>query len=737
MTITIWKIAVFRPLRKLLDYLPAATYESQAPKIGTRVKIPVRNSSSIGIFLGVANKTSVPLKSLRKVQAVLDEEIIIDPKLLKLNVWASEYYHHPIGDVFCNSIPTLLRQGKAAIENMETIYVISELGMRAINTVEQQTKKLTQKQALALEVFKQQSKLTSKQVKENNISTAVLQALVKKDYIEKQQQKIATIKQHELDNTKKLVLNKQQQQALTSIAEHLNQFKVFLLHGITGSGKTEVYLRLIEKVIANQQQALVLIPEIGLTPQTIERFAKRFAVPIAAFHSNLTPRQRLDAWLLAKNDIAKIIIGTRSAIFSPLSNLGVIIVDEEHDQSFKQQEGFRYSARDLAIKRAHQENIPIVLGSATPSLESFHNSEQQRYDYLPLSKRAGSAIVPQFKVLNIRNQRLEQGLSPSLKVQIKKHLEADGQVIIFLNRRGFAPTLICHSCGWSAQCSRCDVRLTIHQNPQRLICHHCGLQQKIYRQCPSCNGSQLLSLGLGTERLEETLQQHYGSYGVARIDRDSTSKKGSFESMLTDIHQGKYKVLVGTQMLAKGHHFPNVTMVAIVDADTGFLSSDLRASERMGQLIIQVAGRAGRAEKPGEVMIQTRYPDNPLLQILIQKGYQAFAKKLLVERQQAQLPPFGYLSLFRAEAFTLDNAFAFLEKVKQLSLHVNSQVQIMGPVPAPMSKKAGKYRAQLLLQTGQRKQLHQLLNNVIDKIESLKLGSNVKWSLDVDPLDLF
>lgn len=533
------------------------------------------------------------------------------------------------------------------------------------------------------------------------------------------------------------VLNQAQQMALQKISQNKDNFNVFLLDGVTGSGKTEIYLQAIAKVVEQQKQVLVLVPEIGLTPQTIERFRRRFTVPVIALHSALTDKQRFNVWLQAQHDQPQIIIGTRSAIFTPFNNLGLIVVDEEHDLSFKQQEGFRYHARDLAIVRARDANIPIVLGSATPSLESLSRVRQEKYLYLQLPERAGSANLPTFSVIDIRNQYLDEGLSPSLIALMQQHLENNNQVMLFLNRRGYAPVFMCHGCGWMAQCKRCEIRMTYHHNPLRLHCHHCDSRKFIPKKCESCGNVDLQVIGLGTERLEEVLQKHFPNYSTVRIDRDTTQRKGSMEKILDDIHAGKHKILIGTQMLAKGHHFPNVTLVGIINADSGFFSSDFRSVERMGQLILQVAGRAGRVDKPGTVVIQTHHPENPLLLNLIHANYSQFAENLLQERKSAELPPYAYLAMFRAEAHNADAAFDFLQKVKELANANKVSLPIYGPMPAPMPKRAGRFRAQLLLHAMQRPQLQQFLRELVVGIETISGKSKVRWSLDVDPQEMF
>ena len=533
----------------------------------------------------------------------------------------------------------------------------------------------------------------------------------------------------------RLPVNKEQRHAIDTIA-HASGFQIFLLSGVTGSGKTEVYLNSIEAILAQKKQALVLVPEISLTPQTVERFQRRFSVPIALMHSHLSDKTRMQAWLQAAHGKAGIIIGTRSAIFTPLLNPGIIILDEEHDLSFKQQSGFRYSARDLAIVRGQTENIPVVLGSATPSLESIYNAKRNRYCLLKLTERAVQVALPEIKIVDLRNQQLTSGLSEALLQEIEERLNRREQVMLFLNRRGYAPTIMCHACGWVMTCEQCDAHLTLHYHPKCLYCHHCGATKPILKTCPQCRQSDLIHLGVGTEQLESVLTTHFPKAVIVRVDRDSTRKRGSMQDKLKQIHNEEADILIGTQMLAKGHHFQQLTFVAIVDVDNGFFSSDFRAIERMGQLFVQVSGRAGR-EKPGVVMMQTHHPDNPLLKILLEKGYLEFAEALLAEREAVRLPPFAYLALLRAEATDEKLSTRFLENVKQMLKHQqSSSIEIYGPVPATMERKAGKYRSQLLVQSLQRGALQKLLKSLLLELPRISMSKRVRWFLDVDPQEI-
>lgn len=531
-----------------------------------------------------------------------------------------------------------------------------------------------------------------------------------------------------------LTLNSEQAEAVQKILAAKNTFKPFLLHGITGSGKTEIYLNIIQQLMEDQKQILLLVPEISLTPQMIARFGARFNTHIATLHSHLTESERMQAWMDAKSGDCKIIIGTRSAIFTPFANLGAIIVDEEHDSSFKQQDKFRYHARDLAVMRAHILQIPIILGSATPSLESMENVVRNRYEYLFLSERAGDAILPQCRLIDLRQTKLDNGLSQPLIEAIREHLAANQQVMLFLNRRGFAPVLYCTECAFMPDCKRCAARLVYHRTPLRLQCHHCDAQQKIPAACPQCGNTDLRPVGVGTQRLEQVLQELFPEVPLIRVDRDNTERKGKMQQLLEKVHTTDKAILLGTQMLAKGHHFPRVTLVGILDADGGLFSADFRAAEQMSQLLLQVAGRAGRAEKKGMVLIQTHHPEHPLLQTLLTQNYQTIANMLLNERKTAVLPPYSHFILFRAHAYNEKNAQAFLTAIK--SFAITQTLNLLGPVAALLPKRKGLFCQHLLLQAGKRNELHEWIQNNIHTIDKLATEHSVKWTLDVDPVSV-
>lgn len=731
----IFKVAVPLPVNRLFDYLAPKNCDLATIKPGIRLKVPFARSSKTGYLIAVSQKSDIALEKLKRVEQVIDSDSLLTAVDIKLLHWLSQYYHHALGEVFNAAFPVALRQGKPAVIQAEQKYRLTELGQ----TIDCEQLKRAPRQQVVLEKFKQhpgslsESELT---IWTENWRPTVKQ-LLNKQLIESDTE-IELPTQALVDSNDVIVANPHQQHAIEQICHSLGQFAVFLLQGVTGSGKTEVYMQSIQAVLAKDQQVLVLLPEITLTPQLEQRFQQRFNVSIALSHSKLTDNQRQSAWLKMQQGQSSILLGTRSALFTPLKKPGLIILDEEHDSSFKQQEGFRFSARDVAVVRSKMLNVPVILGTATPSLESLHNVNQRRYQLLQLPKRAGQAQEPVLKLLDIRNQRMQEGLSEVLLQEISKTLKRGEQVLLFLNRRGFAPTLICHSCGWVARCQRCDANMVIHYDEGLLRCHHCTREQPVIKLCPGCKTGELTPLGLGTERVEKVLGKFYIDKRIVRLDKDSTSRKGSLEKYLQQINDGQVDIILGTQLLAKGHHFPEVTLVAILDVDSGLFSIDFHAQERLAQMIVQVAGRAGRAQKPGRVILQTRQPEHPLLTTLIAHGYSSFAKMALLEREQAGLPPYSHQALLRVVSIKTETAKAFLQ---QLTLIIESMVTdkvlILGPVPAPMPKRAGRFRYQLLLQSQSRKDLHALLTELIPKIEVLKQAKKVRWSLDVDPVDLY
>jgi primosomal protein N' (replication factor Y) len=531
-----------------------------------------------------------------------------------------------------------------------------------------------------------------------------------------------------------LALNPSQLRAVDRIFSARGQFGAFLLNGVTGSGKTEVYLELINRLVAGGRQALLLIPEIGLTPQIVSRFRQRLHAEVVVMHSGLSEAARLRSWLAAREGRASVVIGTRSAIFAPLRNPGIFIVDEEQDPSFKQHDGLRYSARDLAVVRARMCRRPVVLGSATPSLETVHNVASGRYVELDLPLRAAEASPPSLQVVDIRGRPLRSGISEVLLDALESCIHRGEQAILFINRRGFASSYICRSCGWVAECHRCDANMVLHRPEERLLCHHCGSRRPPPPACPQCGSGEFSHKGLGTQRVVEILSARLPGARIRRVDRDSTRRRDAFETLLETMHRGETDIVVGTQMVAKGHHFPNVTLVGIVDADAGLFGVDFRSGERMAQLLLQVAGRAGRGEKPGRVIIQTHHPEHPLLRALVESGYGAFAANALAERAEASLPPFSRMALLRAEAPRIEACERFLGDALDSGKGLEMEdLSLLGPVPAPMARRAGRYRWQLFVESGRRGPLHRFLESWLPKLEALRSARRVRWSLDVDP----
>ena len=724
------RVALAVPLPRFFDYLYPPNL---MPIVGGRVLVPFGSQKRVGIVVDLPASSDVAKEKLKPIIDVLDAESLFNSTTWDWLAWSANYYRAALGDVLFQALPVKLRNGESAVKNDRTFWRITDLGKQALESGEL---KRAKKQIEALNLL-----LTQDLEKGNNeISSAIWSALKGKDYVEEiivpteqksWQQALGDNPLVNLDN--RLTLNKQQALAFSQLLFQ-EGFNVWLLEGVTGSGKTEIYLQYIEEVLKKGKQVLVLVPEIGLTPQTVRRFQARFNVEIDVLHSNLNDTQRLNVWERARTGQSAIVIGTRSALFTQFSDLGLIILDEEHDGSFKQQDGWRYHARDLGIVLAQKLNIPILLGSATPSLESVNNVQNGKYHHLVLSKRAGNATALRQFVIDLKHQRIQNGLSEPLLKRMQEHLEKGNQVLLFLNRRGFAPVLLCHECGWIDECHHCEKPYTYHQHQRVLRCHHCGAQKTVPMQCGHCGSTHLVTTGLGTEQLEETLKARFPQYNIARIDRDSTARQGKLEGYLDDIQQGKSQILIGTQMLAKGHHFPNVTLVALVNVDNALFSLDFRAEERLAQLYVQVAGRSGRAEKQGEVVLQTHYPDHPLLTTLLEKGYQAFAEETLKLRHNMGLPPFSFQALFKAQCRHSEEAENTLSQLASFFYEQKIEgLQVLGPIPAPFSKKAGQYRWQLLLQHASRKQLQAALSRYSPELIK---SSQVRLILDVDPLDL-
>lgn len=731
---TILKVAVNVPLSRLFDYLPPAGVTTVPP--GTRVRISFGRQKQVGLVMATGNDSDLPPQKIKRCEAILDDEPLLSAADLDLIRFTSSYYHHPIGEVAAAALPGLLRAGKPL---WPTLQFVAATDAGAATDLES----LGRRAPRQAELLQHLLDAGGGGVGEDELTDVLpnwrraAKGLFEKGWVKH----LTAAAQPEHPNEQLVaspgpMLNEDQRRALERIRSQ-SGFTAYLLDGVTGSGKTEVYLSLIADALQADRQVLILVPEIGLTPQLVGRLRQRLGIEPAVLHSALGDTQRLQAWRSAQQGLARLLVGTRSAIFTPLPKLGLIVVDEEHDQSLKQQEGLRYSARDLAIMRARNADVPIVLGSATPTLETLQHCHAGNFIRIELPTRAGGAMPPMMRLVDLAGAAGDDSLSEPLAAAIEKHLAADGQVLLFLNRRGFAPTLICANCSHIAECTRCDSRMTVHARDRALRCHHCGSQSPLPTACSEC-GSEVRPLGEGTERLEDIVKARFPAAAVQRIDSDSTQKRGAIEAALSLAEQGDADVLVGTQMLSKGHHFPQLTLVGIVNADQGLFGTDFRSAERLAQSIVQVAGRAGRESRRGEVLIQTAFPEHPFWQSLIDGGYSRVAEESLAEREQSRWPPFTRLALLRSAAHRQDDAIHFLQRAAdQLALQPVESMRVLGPVNAPMARKAGRYRAQLLIQSSDRKSLHSRLAQLRQILEAEPSARKVRWSIDVDPIELF
>jgi primosomal protein N' (replication factor Y) len=732
-TPAIVRVALDTPLRRLFDYLPPRD-EGHPPRVGTRVRVPFGRQRLVGVVHSHAQGSELPREKIKPILEVLDAEPVLDARVMELLEFAAQYYHHSFGQVIAAALPKLAREGAAACAAEEHWYA-TEAGRDAL-AAKTLSRAPRQRELLAMLASADGSAAVVLAEKFDDWRTP-MRALIARGFASS-----AEIFEEPTPCAAEPIrnlgpgLSQEQSVAVAAIDAAAARFAPFLLYGITGSGKTEVYLHATLHALRRGRRALVLVPEIGLTPQLVARFRERFTVPVAVLHSGLNDGERLAAWRQCVSGEARIVLGTRSAVFAPVAELGLVIVDEEHDASFKQHEsGFRYSARDLAIYRAQRAGVPIVLGSATPSLETLQNVALGKSTRLSLPRRAGQALPPRAALIDLREHAVRQGLATPAVEAIQRHLADDGQVLVYINRRGYSPTLACTACGWIAPCRDCDSRLTVHRAAARLRCHHCGADAPLPETCPQC-GYAVRHVGQGTERVEETLAALFPQAPIARLDRDVVRKRGDLESVVNRIASGEARILVGTQMVTKGHDFPSVTLVVVLNADQGLFSTDFRAPERVAQTIIQVAGRAGRGVKPGEVLIQTEYPDHPLLKSLLAEGYEGFARTALAEREAAGWPPFTHVAALRASAADLPTAANFLSQARKLARRV-PQVKLLGPAPAAMAKRAARYHAQVLIEARERAPLHRLLGEWLPSVEAIKAPRDLRWSLDVDPLELF
>jgi len=738
----ILKIALDVPINRLFDYLSGG-FNAQ---LGNRVVVSFAGRNLIGIIVAISNQSDYPIEKLKAVSNVFDEVLIDSPSFKLLN-FCADYYHYPLGQALISTLPLRLRQIKPAVSRKMFAYRLTENADMALVS--------PKKVVMQLMLTALQSK---QEVTESEL--ALISATWRKAIRELTRLNIVTayevtaVKASLPTSAVEPTLNLEQKKAIECVLALTHNFKPWLLYGVTGSGKTEVYIQILQRVLSEKNaqgvgaQVLVLVPEINLTPQLEARFRSRLSqFPLVTLHSNLSESERLQNWLAVSSGAAKIVIGTRLSVFTPMPQLKMIVMDEEHDGSYKQQDGMRYHARDVAMVRAKQLNIPIILGSATPSLETWFNAtnqpaddqktqQKQQYGLLTLAKRAvENAALPDIYCIDIAKSPTENGLSPLLVKALQERLTKSEQSLLFINRRGYAPVLHCNACQWVAPCTRCSARLVVHLSQKRLKCHHCGLEQKIPLQCPSCGNADMRPLGHATQRLEQTLQALLPSARIARVDRDSMNNKNALTDLLTQVHNQEIDILVGTQMLAKGHDFPNLTLVGVIDLDGALYSPDFRAGERLFAQLMQVAGRAGRADKAGQVLIQTAFPQHALFNALRAQDYASFADELLQERRVMQFPPTCFFALLRAEANHFSLVGQFLNQALKIANDIKTDVMIYDPIRSQMERLKSMERAQVLLQANTRAALQRLLKEWMPKMRALPIATKVRWSLDIDPLE--
>ncbi len=720
------RVALPVPLPQAFDYRPPEGTPAGADWIGCRVRVPFGRGAGeqVGLVVGVGPAEGEPA-GLKAALERLDAAPVLPGELLDSLRWAAGYYHAPLGELVALALPATLRAGQPPPDTRDWAWAATEAGRAALAGPGRPGRPRALLEALAAAALAE-AVLDDRQPGWRD----PMRTLAARGWVERR----PLAPDAPAATRPGPPLTPGQAAALAALRAGTG-FRSLLLEGVTGSGKTEVYLQAIADVVAAGRQALVLVPEIGLTPQALARFRARLGVPVHALHSGLADGERARAWMAMARGEGRVLVGTRSAVFCPLPEAGLIVVDEEHDASYKQQDGVRYHARDLALVRARALGVPVLLGSATPSLESLHNANAGRHAHLRLGERATGARPPVVHVVDVRKRPLRDGLSPEVTEAIARCLQRGEQALVFRNRRGYAPVLLCHDCGWSAHCRRCDRPMTVHAGGRRLTCHHCGARATPPNACPDCASLGLQPQGAGTERIEQALADAFPAATLVRVDRETTRRRDALEAHLARLGDGP-GILVGTQMLAKGHDLPNLTCVVVIGVDEGLFSADFRAGEKLAQLLIQVAGRAGRARKPGEVWLQTHHPDHPLLGTLLGGGYPAVAALALAEREAAGFPPFAHLALLRAEAPREDELQQFLQEA-HAAFGRREGVQSNGPMPAPMPRRAGMARGQLLVEAPTRPPLHAALRDWLPALRALKSARRVRWSLDVDPIDLY
>ena len=722
--------AIAIPLYRIFDY---AINDSELVRVGTRYRLPFGQGSRTGVLLAAHNSANVQPDRIKAAGECLDDSPVLSGHLIALATWMSNYYLQPIGEVLFQCLPRYLRKARR-----EKPVRVKYWQANTIDPVlRERIKKRSPRQHQILFAIEQSvCGLNALQLKNVNSNWHnLVRSLEDKKAIawDWSKPQASSTPLEDLPE-----LNREQADAFSQMEGRFSRFSVHLLDGITGSGKTEVYFRLIQSQLNQQSQVIYLVPEIGLTSQLVERVRRRFGERFAISHSALTERRQYEAWERFRQGEVSIMLGTRSSLFSQSARLGLIIIDEEHDASYKQEDGIRYHARDVAIKRAQMLDIPILLGSATPSLESLNNCEREHYFWYRLSQRPTRYAPPGIQLIDSRNTILEHGCSPYLLQRIEHHLGQNNQVLLYLNRRGFAPVVMCHECGWQAVCRHCDSRLTLHQSLNRLLCHHCGFAQPVPSSCGDCANTGIRHYGIGTEQLEQGMKKRFPDYQVLRIDRDSITSRDDFARRMETLREGGPCLLIGTQMIAKGHDYPAITMSAILDADQALFSASYRASERLVQTAVQVSGRSGRGDQAGEAYLQTDFPDHPLMQALANQDYRKIADTITRERKLLGFPPYARVVMFRADALSLQQATDKLDEIKHCLADSTTrhQVKCIGPIPALMTRRIGRYRAQLCLISPDMRKLRSVLRESMPEIELIKSTQKVKWVVDVDAFDL-
>ena len=721
--------AIAIPLYRYFDYAIESNHHAQ---IGIRYRLPFGKGDKVGVLVSISDTTTLEPSKIKPAFEPIDQHPVLDSHMLELASWMAEYYLQPPGDVLFQCLPKYLRSANQQKPCRIKVWFAEPLESKSREAIKRRSPR---QQEILSAIEACEEGMNAVQLKAINPNWhGVVLALESKQAIRWQWSAVTTTSS-ELEASPEL--NSQQANVVEAILS-TSGFSVKLLDGITGSGKTEVYFRLIQSQLEQERQVIYLVPEIGLTSQLVERVKARFGDRFALSHSGLTDMQRYQAWQQFREGDVEIMLGTRSSLFSQSQRLGLIIIDEEHDSSYKQEDGIRYHARDVAIKRAQMLEIPIVLGTATPSLESLNNSQRDHYHLQQLTERPTAFPPPAVRLIDVRNLKLDCGCSQQLLQKISRHLDAGGQVLLYLNRRGFAPLVMCHECGWQAHCQHCDARLTMHHSIHRLLCHHCGFAQPVPPACPECGHSDIKHYGIGTEQLEQHLQLKFHAVPVIRIDRDVVSGRDQFAARIKSLNQGEPCILIGTQMIAKGHDYPAITLSVILDADQALFSASYRASERLVQTVFQVSGRSGRGTREGEAFLQTRFPEHPLMQALVKQSYREIAESILRERKLLGFPPYARVVMFRADAFSLELALDKLEEIQSIVKPSADQhgVQCIGPIPALMTRRIGRYRAQLCLMCLDFRKLRGVLRDCMSDVEAVASTHSVKWMIDVDASDL-